>query len=58
MFKEGKEEAYRYWAIGLDCYLNTLTCSFFYFDILMGGRYMAEENVYLMEEEVRVKDYK
>lgn len=39
-FKEAKEKYYRSWAIGLDCYLNTNTCSFFYFDMLVSGKYL------------------
>jgi hypothetical protein len=49
-FKETKETYYRSWAIGLDCYLNTYTCSFFYFDLLMCGKFLLEEGQYLIDE--------
>jgi hypothetical protein len=42
VFKEIKEKFYRFWALGLDCYLNTYTCGFFYFDVLMAGRFFGE----------------
>lgn len=48
-FKEAKEKYYRSWAIGMDCYLNTYSSSFFYFDMLMGGKFMLEEGVYLVD---------
>lgn len=35
-----------FWAIGLDCYLNNYSCSYFYFDCLMKGKLDDVSGVY------------
>ena len=39
------------WVIGLDPFINNYTASFFLFDILMGGTYFPDKNMYLVERE-------
>lgn len=38
---------FEYYGIGIDCYLNNLQSSFFYFNYLVGGKFNQQTGVYL-----------
>lgn len=37
------------WVLGIDPYINDYTSSFFLFDLLMGGSYVPDRNMYLVD---------